>query len=107
MAPLRVATCPPVGPLHGAPLAAGELSLLGWALALFAPSSAALSAWGLWGGYAYLWLIYIPLFGYIAARPGAGQQVWWLHYPLVPLGHLFAAPLPWSPSIVKLRSIGP
>lgn len=82
---------------YGAPVAAGEASLVAWALALLAPSSGAISAWGLWGAPAYLWLLVLPPFFYLGLFARSPRRPLWGHYPLVPIAHVFAAPLPWAP----------
>lgn len=70
--PVRIRAAHRQGPAYGAPVAFGEASLVAWALALLAPSSGAMSAWGLWGAPLYLWLGVAPLFvylGLLARRP--------------------------------------
>ena len=94
--PLRTSPAPNY-PSGGGPLAAGEASLVAWASALFAPSSGAISAWGLWGAPLYLWLTLVPLWLFLG--PGfnrRGLSAAWTHAPALPLAHVFATPLPWG-----------
>ena len=84
----------------------GEASLAAWCLALLAPSSGAISAWGLWGAPLYLWLMVAPLFIYLGLHPQKPSKPLWVHYPLIPLAHVFATPLPWVPYFLTNRYSG-
>lgn len=90
-------------PGYGAPVTLGEASLAAWGLALLAPSSGAVSAWGLWGAPIYLWLGAIPPFVYLGLLSRKPARPLWVHYPLVPLAHVFGTPLPWAPNLLLSR----
>lgn len=88
---------------YGAPAAFGEASLAAWTAAILAPSSGAIAAWGLWGGPLYLWLLVSPVFIYLGLLAISPRKPLWAHYPLAPLVHIFAAPLPWAPYFLTNR----
>ena len=88
---------------YGAPVAFGEASLVAWTTAVLAPSSGAIAAWGLWGAPFYLWLLVSPVFIYLGLVAASPRKPLWAHYPLVPLVHIFAAPLPWVPYALTNR----
>lgn len=91
---------------YGGPVAFGEASLAAWAVAFLAPSSGAVAAWGLWGAPLYLWLFLTPPLIYLGALATSPQSPLWAHYPLIPLAHIFASPLPWAPCFLPNRFVG-